>query len=330
MGYHNNITFYKKKNSFLITLIFFPSFLLIFSNFDSKTNEHDNETLNVRVIQPNIDQQEKWDRTLFQKHIDKLIHLTLERKTNKELLVIWPEAALTVYLNENLDLLNYIRKNIDDNTTIVTGGLRRVFNGDNFRIFNSIFVIKKNSFYFYDKRKLVPFGEFIPLRSILNFWKLTPGKTDFSPGQGDNFLTLYKTKQITFEPSICYEAIFQTFNSKKVQLLINVTNDAWFGNTSGPKQHLNASIFRSVEKGIPLIRSANSGISVITDKKGKILKKIELNKSGFIETKIILGDNSTSFMKHKNKVVILLVLILFISNLAIDLLIKKRKSLKIM
>ena len=106
----------------------------------------------------------------------------------------------------------------------------------------------------------------------------------------------FEQEKIYFEPSICYEAIFQTFNSKKIELLINITNDAWFGNFIGPKQHLTASIFRSVEKGIPLIRSANSGISVVTDENGKILKKIGLNKSGFIEHDLNLGKKTKLFL----------------------------------
>ena len=177
---------------------------------------------------------------------------------------------------------------------------------------------------------MVPFGEFIPLRFLFNIFKLTPGKTDFSKGDKDEVLFLELAQEkIYFEPSICYEAIFQTFNNKKIELLINITNDAWFGNFIGPKQHLTASIFRSVEKGIPVIRSANSGISVVTDKNGKILKKIGLNKSGFIEHDLNLKKNETFFMKHKNIVLVYLICIIFLICILTDCLIKKRKDLKI-
>ena len=177
---------------------------------------------------------------------------------------------------------------------------------------------------------MVPFGEFIPLRFLFNILKLTPGKTDFSKGDRDKVLFFeLEQEKIYFEPSICYEAIIQTFNNKKVELLINITNDAWFGNFIGPKQHLTASIFRSVEKGIPLIRSANSGISVVTDENGKILKKIGLNKSGIIEHDLYLGKTQTFFMKHKNIVLVYLILIILIICILTDCLIKKRKDLKI-
>ncbi len=320
----------KKEKFFIIPLILFPTILISFSFFQENKNQNENNTIVIRVVQPNISQKEKWDKTAFQEHIDKMLYLSNQEKKTKGLIVVWPEAAMTVFLNEHNDLIDYINKNLDDDTTIITGGLRRVFKGNNFKVFNSIFVIQKGEIIFYDKKKLVPFGEFIPLRFFLDIWKLTPGKTDFSKGKIENLLKIeLDEKTIMFEPSICYEAIFQTFNYQKVDLLINITNDAWFGNTNGPKQHLTASIFRSVEKGVPLVRSANSGISVITNANGKILKKLDLNKTGFIEYKITLGDNSTFFMKHKNKVVFYLILIIFFSIIGVDFLIKKRKSLKI-
>ncbi len=319
----------RRHISFLVSLISFPVILIIFSLFYENQNSEDLDTLAVRVVQPNILQKEKWDKSLFQKHVDKLLRLSQREQSNTRLLVAWPEAAMTVYLNENDDLVSYIRDNVDENTTIITGGLRRVFENNSFKIYNSLFVIEKNSFSFYDKKHLVPFGEFIPLRSLTNFWKITPGKTDFSIGEKESLLTFVNdNSEVWFEPSICYEAIFQTFNFKKIQLLINITNDAWFGKTTGPRQHLTASIFRSVEKGVPLLRSANSGISVIANSKGKILKKIEIGKAGFIEKKVTLGENSTFFMMHKNKVVLILILIFFLINFSVDFVIKKRKSLK--
>ena len=134
---------------------------------------------------------------------------------------------------------------------------------------------------------------------MFNFLKLTPGQTDFSEGNKSNFLTIsFNNKIIGFEPSICYEAIFQSFNHNKSMLIINITNDAWFGNTTGPIQHLTASIFRSVEKGVPLVRSANSGISTITDANGKTLERIELNERGIIQRDILLRKNSTFFVEY--------------------------------
>ena len=318
-----------KDSRFIFSLILFPSFLILFSIFPIKEEQLESKTISIRVVQPNIPQDKKWDRTLFQEHLNKLLILSKKSK-KEELLVVWPEAAITVFLNEKEDLIAYIKQKIDENTVIITGGLRREFYDSNFKVFNSFYIINKNDINFYDKKKLVPFGEFIPLRFLFNILKLTPGKTDFSEGDRDEVLFLkLEQEKIYFEPSICYEAIFQTFNNKKIELLINITNDAWFGNFIGPKQHLTASIFRSVEKGIPLIRSANSGISVITNDNGKILKKIDLNESGFIEHDLNLGKSQTFFMKYKNIVLVYLILTILLVCILTDYIIKKRKDLKI-
>ena len=319
----------RKKASFIIPLTLFPLFLISFSIFPFKENQPQSKTISVRVVQPNIPQNKKWDRTLFQEHLDKL--LTLSNKVKKEeLLVVWPEAAITSFLNENEDLITYIKQKIDENTVIITGGLRREFYDGDFKVFNSFYIIKKDELIFYDKKKLVPFGEFIPFRFLFNIFKLTPGQTDFSRGDMDEILFLeLEQGKIYFEPSICYEAIFQTFNSKKIELLINITNDAWFGNFTGPEQHLTASIFRSVEKGVPLVRSANSGISVITDENGKILKRLGLNTSDFIDHELNLGKNETFFMTHKNIILIYLILVILFICMLTDFLIKKRKDLKV-
>ena len=326
------ITLYieKRRISYFLILICFPLSLFLTSLIELEINKDKPDTALIRVIQPNIPQNEKWNRSLFEQHLSKLLELT-KSENDDEMIVIWPEAAMTLYLNENLDLVNFIKKNIKDNTTIITGGLRRVFSNDEFRIYNSLYVINNKEFDYYDKKKLVPFGEFIPLRAVLDFAKLTPGNTDFDKGTKKKLIELeYRKNIIHSEPSICYEAIFQSFNYKEIDLMINITNDAWFGKTTGPRQHLTSSIFRAVEKGVPLVRSANSGISVIVNSKGKTLGKININESGFFQQEINLGRNSTFFMKYENKIIYNLILVIFLSVFLLDFSIKKRKDLKIL
>jgi len=212
---------------------------------------------------------------------------------------------------------------------LITGGLRREFDANSVKIFNSLYLIQDNGIAVYDKIRLVPFGEFIPLRSFLKFLKITPGEIDFSKGDiQQNMEVTYDEISLNFEPSICYEAIFQTFNYSNIQLFINITNDAWFGNFSGPRQHLTASIMRSIEKGVPLVRAANSGISVITDKNGKILEKLNLNQAGFLERDILLENGTTFFSRHGQKILFLKIILIFTICFLIDIFIKKRKDLK--
>ena len=143
---------------------------------------------------------------------------------------------------------------------------------------------------------MVPFGEFIPFKNVLKIVKLTDGSTDFSAGSLEKKINIFiDNNKLSIEPLICYEAIFQSLNRDDLDFIINITNDAWFGKTIGPRQHLAASIFRSIEKGVPLIRSANSGISVLTNSKGKILEKIDLNKQGLINSTIKIENKKTIF-----------------------------------
>jgi len=270
------------------------------------------------VIQPNILQEKKWNRLFFQQNIEKLLKLTKERNDNKQKIVVWPEVALTLYLNEEEDFLRYLKKEIPSNITVITGGLRREIFKDQLKVFNSLYLINEK-IKFYDKRKLVPFGEFIPLRKWVDFLKITPGSTDFSVGKDLKIIEVKVGEQnYFFEPSICYEAIFQTFSDSESQFLINITNDAWFGNGLGPKQHLSAQIFRSVEKSTPLIRSSNTGISVITNEKGKILEKIKLEKDGFIELELKLQSRKTFFERNGNWSLIFLILLTFLLFYLID------------
>ena len=232
--------------------------------------------MNFRVIQPNIPQIEKWNKLYFEKNINKLFELTIEENIeDTEKIVIWPEVALTYFLTEEPDVVEYLKTKIPKNITLITGGLRREFNNESFKLFNSLYLINNENLDFYDKKKLVPFGEFVPLRGFLKSFKLAPGTTDFSEGDKANQMRIELEKEeILFEPSICYEAIFQTFTKNNPSVFVNITNDAWFGKTIGPKQHLASQIFRSIEKSVFFLRSANSGISVVVNNKGEILKKL--------------------------------------------------------
>ena len=318
--------FYNKKGWLFFVVFIFP-FLLYFlpsSNYGYQKNQ---ERYLVRIIQPNIPQKEKWDRALYQKHFEKLLGLTKEKLPNKKIIVIWPEVALTVFLNEEKELLDYLKKVLPPNIILITGSLRREFNNSGYEVYNSFFILSNDRVQYYDKIKLVPFGEFIPFKNILDFLKVTPGSTDFASGLKENNIQLdLNSKSIFIEPSICFESIFQTFSFNKTNLFINITNDAWFGKTTGPSQHLAATVFRSIEKGIPLIRSANSGISVIVNKHGKILRSQRLNSTGYLESNIRLGDNKTFFMKVGNASVTFLILILILFGIIVDLIFKYRKK----
>ena len=317
----------KFLNSFL-TFIFFPFFLLSFNLFSNlKEPEIGKSYVNFRVIQPNIPQIEKWNKLYFEKNINKLFELTIEDNIeDTEKIVIWPEVALTYFLTEEPDVVEYLKTEIPKNITLITGGLRREFNNESFKLFNSLYLIKNENLHFYDKKKLVPFGEFVPFRGFLKSFKLAPGTTDFSEGDKANQMRIELEKEeILFEPSICYEAIFQTFTKNNPSVFVNITNDAWFGKTIGPKQHLASQIFRSIEKSVFFLRSANSGISVVVNNKGEILKKINLNSSGYIDISTQLSPEETFFEKHGNTSILLIILFLGLLFYLIEFLISLKR-----
>ena len=319
----------QKRKSFFAFFLIFPIFLYNFDNFHFKKKPSlINENINIRVIQPNIPQEDKWNKLKIPIHLEKLINITNKDLNEEEkYLVVWPEVAIPFYLNEEKELEEYLRKEIKENVILVAGALRREFANNDFKIYNSLYLLNKDKFFVYDKRKLVPFGEFVPFRKLLKFTKLTQGSTDFSKGLNKKKINLKIDDKIFFlEPSICYEAIFQSFVEYKPHLFVNITNDAWFGTTIGPKQHLAASIYRAVEKGSPLIRSANSGISVIANSNGKILKKIDLQKTGYIDVKLSTNNNDTFFMKFKNYTLALTILLLAIISLMFDITTKRKKN----
>ena len=166
---------------------------------------------------------------------------------------------------------------------------------------------------FYDKHHLVPFGEYVPLQKFLPFIeKITQGGVGFSNGDGAKTIVANNLK---FSPLICYEAIF--FNeiidkNNRPDLLVNLTNDAWFGFSTGPFQHFDMARMRAIEHGISLARVANTGISAMVDPFGRVVKKINLNDEGAIDVASIEALPPTIYEKYDQLPLILLTLLTLI------------------
>ena len=286
--------------------------------------ERTSGSIKVRVVQPNIPQDKKWSREYMKYNMNKLIKLSFKEKGSPSL-IIWPEVAVPEFLNKSKGTIEYLSKLLPKETYLLLGSLRI----EDKEIFNSSYLLSnKGIIDHYDKLKLVPFGEFIPFRDFFSFKKLTEGKRDFSKGVDRKIMPVKVKKSILkIEPSICYEGIFpqKRINNLESNVLINITNDAWFGTTTGPSQHLTATRFRSIERGLPLIRVANSGISAIYNGSGKLLDSIPLNQEGYIDFDLKISHLDTIYSNYGDKTFIVMFLIVLFLAIFLDFFsIKKR------
>ena len=168
----------------------------------------------------------------------------------------------------------------------------------------------------YNKINLVPFGEFLPFEKTLSKFglkKITPGYSSFSPGDKRMMINLgNKFNEKLILPLICYEIIYPAKIKKKNQfpdLVVNISEDAWFGQSIGPHQHFTKAIYRAIEEGVFIARSANKGISAFVNPNGRILKSLNTRESGNIELKFPYFSKLTLFSKYGNKIFFLIILL---------------------
>lgn len=256
----------------------------------------------VRLVQASVEQSLKWDPRAKGEGIARHLQLTKSPGLQDITHVIWPETALPTMVAPNMPLLSALGSHLPKNGTLITGALRSEGErtDSTWNIYNSLFTISSMGkiLAHYDKHHLVPFGEFVPLRNVLPLDKITPGDTDFSRGPGPQTITIPGFP--AFSPLICYEGIFPeeaVDRKNRPALLLNITNDAWFGVSSGPYQHLQLVRLRAVEQGLPLIRAAGNGISAVIDPLGRVTALLRLNEIGVLDSTISQPLASTFFTK---------------------------------
>ena len=240
----------------------------------------------ARLVQPAVPQQDKWNRQKRPAHLADLINLS-QAGANKPDIVIWPETAFAGLPSQNrLLLADTVQAAMHPGGFLLTGIPR--FDENN-RPLNSVFLFDHQAGLrgFYDKRHLVPFGEYVPFRSWIPFLDIIAGPADFVAGTKNYLLAVPGIGQV--QTLICYEVIFAghvVAPQSRPDLMVNVTNDAWFGATIGPWQHLYQAQLRVVEEGIPLLRVANTGISVAFDGFGRQLGSIPLGERAYLDIAI--------------------------------------------
>jgi apolipoprotein N-acyltransferase len=244
----------------------------------------------LRIVQPNIAQVVKHTEEGRREAIGILTALSQGDAD----VILWPETAYPFTLRgKEMPLLR------PPHGLLIAGAVR-VEETPKMQVYNSIVALDANSVRAtYDKHQLVPFGEFVPLRSVLPIEKITPGGMDFSRGVGARTITLDDVPP--FSPLVCYEVVFPWMAVDKTShpdWMVNATNDGWYGDSPGPYQHFDMTRMRAVEQGLPMVRVANTGISALIDPYGRVLTMLALNQRGAKNAVLPQPLISTTYAKY--------------------------------
>ena len=310
--------------------VFFLLLSIIFYLYGSQSKKDFTEAkmnsmhYKVRVIGSNINLDRFYSNIDPIISIEDLIELS-EPDKNEKIIFVWPEGILPGISQEKIVNYRWLFKNhFNENHLLVLGINSKSVDKGNVKYFNSLSVYDHslNLLNSYDKINLVPFGEFLPFEHILKnigLKTLTNDYQSYSKGSERNIIKINENNSsLKFLPLICYEIIYsgRIFNNPDFDFIINISEDGWFGQSIGPKQHFIHSIFRAIESGKYVLRSANNGISAIINPIGDIEQEVSFNESGYIDFSQFKKIQPTVFSKYGNKVfglIILLYIFLFFS-----------------
>jgi len=292
----------KNKKSFLIVVLSTFLILNIFSNYDFKWTKESSDKISVGIMQPNIEQDFKFKKEGI---IDiRRTLLSLSNNTNNDFLIL-PETVMPLIFREDDKFYKELLKN--SATNVISG----IFRQNNEKVFNSLVLINDNVQY-YDKRHLVPFGEYTPMKSILYPISrlLSIPMSNLSSGQKKQKNLV--VDNINFIPLICYESAYPELidmNGMNHSVILNVSNDSWFGDSLAPYQHLQISQVRALEFKRYLIRAANTGISAIIDKDGHILEQLNLNTRDLLQSHIKTYTGKSLYSRFGDYPILMLIFI---------------------
>ncbi len=283
----------------------------------------------LRLVQPSVPQREKWERgkqlAIFNAHLDLSRRNAAGQRDDARGIthIIWPEAAMPFLPLRQPQALRAIGDMLPDGVQLITGALRLEdagkASGSRRRLYNSMLVFEDTGklVTLYDKTHLVPFGEYLPYQETLEWLglrQLTGIKGGFDTGRSPRpLLTISGLPPVG--PLICYEIIFPmavTVPGQRPAFLLNLTNDGWFGNLTGPYQHFHQARVRAVEEGLPLVRVANNGISAVVDGHGRVREWLDLNVVGVIDSGLPVPLAPTIYARFGDRVFLALWLLTLI------------------
>ena len=273
------------------------------SHFYFKNNNLKTNTIDLEIFQLNFKIN---DQLLTpEKKLNIIINNIQESTAN---ILVFGENNFP-YLLDDLDL-KILKDSLKKDQVLIIGATRF----ENNKYFNSLINITASKVTYFDKKILVPFGEFLPFRDSLSFLESIAGPNNYSNGKENRIINL--SKNINFIPVICYEIVFywKLLNklNYKSNFIINITNDFWFGKYIGPYQHLYLTKIRAAEFNKPIIRVSNNGISAVIDSNGSIIKKTELNNTVKFKHKLFLQENINFVNEHLILKIYFFIMFLFI------------------
>jgi apolipoprotein N-acyltransferase len=271
------------------------------------------EGVRLRIMQPNLQQDEKFNYAGRQQVMSRYLTLS-DRAAGPDMMgvrdathLIWPESAFPFFIARNAEALAQIAALLPPGTVLITGGARpdeATAGTQVVRGYNSIYAIDHDGSILavYDKVHLVPFGEYLPYQDLLESYglmQLTKVQGGFIPGERRRPLGVPRAPHAL--PLICYEIVFPgqavPRDGERPGWLLNLTNDGWFGNSTGPYQHFHQARVRAIEEGLPLVRAANTGISAIVDPLGRIVKELPLGTEGVLDGPLPRAVAPTLFVR---------------------------------
>ena len=279
--------------------------------------EATNNNFIIRAIGSNVSLDRFYqdvDPTLI---INELIKIS-KPDPSKNIFFLWPEGIIPdIYQNELAQYQYLFNDHFNENHIIGLGINKKSYDQSGLKFFNSfsIYDNKLNILNSYDKINLVPFGEFLPFEKILRklgLKNLTNNYQSYSKGQKRDVMQVnWKLSSFKMIPLICYEIIYsgRLYSDQNFDYLINISEDGWFGKSIGPKQHFIHSIFRAIESGKYLIRSANNGTAAVVNPIGQIEAQVDFGKDGYIDFEKSRKFTSTVFSKFGNKIFVLIILL---------------------
>jgi apolipoprotein N-acyltransferase len=267
----------------------------------------------LRLVQPNISQDDKWRADHASRIFDDLLRMSSRpasygaRPTH----IIWPESAIPFLIDESKAAQQALASTLGNGQILLAGAIRRSRPDPTADYFTSILVFDHDAkvLAFYDKWRLVPGGEYLPLTWLLEplgIQKLVSLPGSFVPGTGP--VSIATEKAGFAAPIICYEVIFPdrlVDQTQRPDWIVNVTNDGWFGFSVGPYQHLAQARLRAIEQGLPLVRTANTGISAVFDPVGRPIAKTSLGDTSIIESKLPKPLPPTFYATYGDKVLLM-------------------------